>query len=90
MQPEGREWLAAQGSKDYRVGTNLYSREAPLGPYLVGINSTGATHRRWPEGQTDEMTVPEGDLEHVKSEEAVTGETVTVEPRSAIMLNVGR
>jgi hypothetical protein len=86
-QGDGSEW--PQGAVgDYRVGTHLFYREARLGPYLVGINSTGAPERAWPEGISFEMTVPDGDVERVRSGEVVSEETVTVEPRSAVALKI--
>ena len=82
--PNGEPWPDGHPMKSLLY----YYREVRIGPYLIGINSTGAPDRGYREAQMFEMDVPEGKVEHVTTGKHASGDTVTVEPRSAMVLKV--
>ena len=69
------------------AGFGYHYREARVGPFLIGMNSTGAPERGFGAGQEFEMEVPKGAIDMATGKE-VSGGTITVEPRETKVFKV--
>lgn len=92
--PNGGSWPGAdkypekRSRADLNVGFTYYYREARIGPYLIGINSTGAPKRAAGPGKTYQMDVPTDSAINLKTGERVNANSVTVRPRETVVLKL--
>ena len=92
--PNGGHWPGANDypenrtRADFNVGFAYYYREARIGPYLIGINSTGDPKRAAGPGKTYEMQIPTDEAINVRTGEPVEDDTVTVGPRETIVIKL--
>ena len=94
-QPNGDSWPAADrwpksGNRPSNwTGFCYFYREADVGPYRIGINSTGdgeGEKRGFGPGQTFKMEVPDGGAIDLATGKKFRGGTVTVAPRQTRVL----
>jgi hypothetical protein len=92
--PNGESWPLANKypenatRADYNVGFTYYYREARIGPYLIGINSTGAPKRAAGPGKTYQMDVPTDSAINLRTGKRVKSDNVTVGPRETVVLKL--
>jgi hypothetical protein len=92
--PGGGAWPLANNypekhnRADFNVGYLYYYREARIGPYLIGINSTGAPKRAAGPAKTYEMNVPTDEAINVRTGEPVDDDSVTVGPRETVVIKL--
>ena len=92
--PNGNPWPKADkypekhSRADLSVGFTYYYREARIGPYLIGINSTGAPKRAAGPAQKFEMKVPGQGAVDVATGKKIKSDTITVGPRQTRVLKI--
>ncbi|MEF8787757.1 MAG: hypothetical protein V5A84_01685 [Planctomycetota bacterium] len=92
--PNGEAWPGAEnwpeeGGIPHRfVGFCYYYREARIGPYLIGINSTGAPERGFGPAKTYRMDVPVETAINLETGNRVTADSVAVGPRKTVVLKL--
>ncbi len=87
--PEYRDYRATYDIpfRDYRTSLGLHYRQVRVGPYLIGMNSTGAEKRGFGPGEEYDMQVPAPALDLTTGEKITAGK-VTVPPRTTRVLKL--
>jgi len=94
--PNGEPWPGAEREDrnlrmpDPRVGMGVHYREVRIGPYLIGMNSTGAPERGFGYGKEYELHLLDGvgSAIDMSTGEKITADTITVKPRTTKVLKV--
>ncbi len=76
-----------RSSNEVREALGLHYRQLRVGPYLIGMNSTGAEARGFGPGKEYEMEVPVPAVD-VRTGEKVAAGTVNVPPRTTTVLKL--
>ena len=87
--PHGNELWSGSGSGTLS-GHIYFYREAQIGPYLIGMNSTGAEMYGFGRGRDYKMEVPAGGAVDVATGKKVSAGTITIKPQETKVLKVGK
>jgi hypothetical protein len=88
-QPSGEPWpRQPTWGPEPRAGMWIHYREVDIGPYRIGLNSTGNEQRGWGSATEFQMNVPDGSVVDVDTGEPVTSDRLMIGPREARVLKI--